>query len=482
MSCIFLLFICLFIFEFIEIQSKKVKNYSDLCFAVKYNESTYISWSNIKSQVGSIHMIKEDNGLVPTICIWFQNISLSRTDLLEAKMWSKVEFLYESINYNHCRGQYDRVIELLPNSILNPLNIENKRALLLDDIETYIKYRSDSRNSILMAVNDHNNTNSLLRFPKIHSDNMTQNFIIDQKHMCYIDINETLLHLGASPADILDQFALLSLRHLEPSKRSLAIGLPTTSKTETRNSGHVLLNVFFPSLANSLKIQELKFFNIVIFIGFDEGDYLFEQKRYRDTIKLSFHKIFPKSVVLIFFRLTPLKRIAMTWNMIFLQARNYMPFDYYYQVNDDLFFKTKGWLTLFVQTLENSEDIGVVGPSDNFRQFSCSLLTQTFVSKKHFEIFNNQYFPIEIPDWKSDRWLSFVYSNKTFCYKNVIAENGAKKTRYSGCNFPEWKTSLFTGKKLVKSFIANQKNSADFTHNRKMLRHSNPNEVYTYSQ
>lgn len=76
------------------------------------------------------------------------------------------------------------------------------------------------------------------------------------------------------------------------------------------------------------------------------------------------------------------------------------------KVNDDLVLKGAGWTTLFVETLQKQDNYGVVGPTDN--RHGNNLLTQSFTSRKHFEIFG-YYYPMEIKDWYSDNWISTVY-------------------------------------------------------------------------
>ena len=155
-----------------------------------------------------------------------------------------------------------------------------------------------------------------------------------------------------------------------------------------------------------------------------------------------------------FFVLQPIHKIALTWNMLFGFARKHVIFDFYYQVNDDLNIITPGWLTKFINALRLKNFIGVAGPSDNSYGFPCALLSQAFVSEKHFKIFDGQFYPLEFQDWKSDRWLSFVYGpERTFCRSDIIANNGAKKTRYDGCQLLDWKLLLEKGKKILSNAL-----------------------------
>ena len=207
---------------------------------------------------------------------------------------------------------------------------------------------------------------------------------------------------------------------MRATKKSLAIGVPTTSKG--MKDEHVLLKALIPSLKATLTDEELQKYRITVFIGFDHGDSYFENDNLRLKLKEKIISILPEGVEVIFLRLKPIKRVAMTWNMIFSFAHKYGDFDYYYQVNDDLTMITGGWLLKFAEILDKNDGFGVVGPSDSFNGFSCSLLTQAFVSKQHLKIFSGLFYPLSFKDWKSDRWLSFVYGDSgTFCWRGIEA-------------------------------------------------------------
>ena len=223
---------------------------------------------------------------------------------------------------------------------------------------------------------------------------------------------------------------------------------------KSKKEKHVLLTALIPSINVTLTRKEISEFNIVIFIAFDRGDLYFEDERLRKGLQEEIKQSLPKEVSVIFMRLSPLKRVAMTWNMIFSLARKLAHFDYFYQVNDDLTMKTMGWLSKFSESLDEMGGIGVAGPSDSFNGFSCSLLTQAFVTEKHFQIFSGDFYPLSIRDWKSDRWLSFVYGkSRTLCWPEIEATNGAKGTRYAACPFMEWKVALESGQELVKGYM-----------------------------
>ena len=86
-------------------------------------------------------------------------------------------------------------------------------------------------------------------------------------------------------------------------------------------------------------------------------------------------------------------------------------FDYFVQLGDDIKILDKDWVNSSIKELKKYNDIGVVGFTDMGRKKynpNDSLFTQTFVSKKHMEIFGF-YFPPEIKSWCTDNWIGDIY-------------------------------------------------------------------------
>ena len=91
--------------------------------------------------------------------------------------------------------------------------------------------------------------------------------------------------------------------------------------------------------------------------------------------------------------------------------------DYFYQCGDDVQLLNPGWINHSIETLKSSNNMGVTGPIH--KSFSAIyqkelLLTQSFVSRKHMEIFG-YYFPNEIINWCVDDWISEVYQ-PNYCF------------------------------------------------------------------
>ena len=122
--------------------------------------------------------------------------------------------------------------------------------------------------------------------------------------------------------------------------------------------------------------------------------------------------------------------LTLMWNYLFekaLEDNN----EYFYQCGDDIWFQNKDWIKDCILQMKKQNDIGICGPMNppNYR-----ILTQTFVSRKHYEIFKC-YFPVQIKNWWCDDWINYVYyPNYVSKLKNLNAVNKGGEPRYSRPN------------------------------------------------
>jgi len=96
-------------------------------------------------------------------------------------------------------------------------------------------------------------------------------------------------------------------------------------------------------------------------------------------------------------------------------------------ISDDIMFQNIDWLSECIEQFKKQTDIGICGPINppNYR-----ILTQTLVSKKHWEIFG-YYFPPQIKNWWCDDWINYVYyPHYVTKMKHLIAENKGGEPRY----------------------------------------------------
>ena len=92
------------------------------------------------------------------------------------------------------------------------------------------------------------------------------------------------------------------------------------------------------------------------------------------------------------------------WNVLFLKSYNDNN-DYFYQLGDDIIFDDYNFLDKYIKTLKSNNDLGVTG---YLQKSNDRILTQSFVSRKHFEIFKF-YVPKKIINWYCDDWISNIY-------------------------------------------------------------------------
>lgn len=445
----------------------KPKLFEELAFYTTVDDlESEIDWKRIKMIIGGFHQLKSDSGLVPFLTIYTKK-PLDAEKHLESLPWNKVEF---KVIFDSSHFVKEGAIWMSSDFTFDPIALDLRKADLLDETEEFKEAFAKGRRLIEEIGNEEclDLIDPVTRLivlktpcdsPSIKTSSLFSNVYglmriekASKSIECHVDLKGDILANGAELVDFTDILELEKLgnRRDGGKKKLLAIAAPSTSKGMTRGEKHVLLSTLVPSLNSTLTASELKQFEVVLFVGFDRGDEYFERRASWELRR----EIEEYGIKIIFLRLEPFRRVAMTWNMIFQFIRKHVRFDYYYQVNDDLKMITPGWITKFTEALESVGNIGVAGPSDNFNGFACSLLTQSFVADRHFQIFNGSFYPLEFRDWKSDRWLSFVYGpGRTFCWNQVEADNGAKGTRYAACPFSEWKIYLEKGQNCIKKYL-----------------------------
>ena len=88
--------------------------------------------------------------------------------------------------------------------------------------------------------------------------------------------------------------------------------------------------------------------------------------------------------------------------------------------------------------IDKYNNIGLTGPTNNNQR----ILTQSFVSRTHMEIFG-WYFPEEIKNWCCDDWYNFVYQPDNFYpLKDHFCSNDGGEPRYDINNDPNFKGSV----------------------------------------
>lgn len=161
----------------------------------------------------------------------------------------------------------------------------------------------------------------------------------------------------------------------------------------------------------------------VVYIGYDKGDILFSKKQEQDYIR-----IFERYYTNVKFQFVELEEppgyLTKIWNRLFRKAYD-EGCDYFFQCGDDILFKTNGWIQDSIDILIEHDNIGLTGP-DNLNG---RILTQSFVSRKHMEIFG-EYFPESIINWGCDDWYNWVYDGYIYKLKGHICTNEGGQPRY----------------------------------------------------
>ena len=161
--------------------------------------------------------------------------------------------------------------------------------------------------------------------------------------------------------------------------------------------------------------------------------------------------------------------VTAMWNRAFQYAYN-ENYEYFYQCGDDVCIVDKGWEDVFIAALNKMNNLGVVGPFDygrflyekenNVKQKF--LLTQSFVSRTHYQIFGF-YFDPAIKNWFCDDWITYVYGeiNRLYCDKRLRIQNMGGDPRYTPVGEgDQWKEvtklcreRIDKGKTKIKDFI-----------------------------
>lgn len=184
------------------------------------------------------------------------------------------------------------------------------------------------------------------------------------------------------------------------------------------------------------------------YLGFDSDDPLFSKEINIILLEKLFEKINVKLNITKYMNI-PKGHLTIMWNILYKKAYD-DNYDYFYQCGDDIIFKNKNWINETINMLKKNNDIGVSGP----KNWDRDILTQTMVSRKHYEIFGF-LFPESIINWYCDDWLSNVYKpNYYTVVSDNIAENICTHGRYPIINNTDnYKIELEKGKNILNQII-----------------------------
>jgi hypothetical protein len=163
------------------------------------------------------------------------------------------------------------------------------------------------------------------------------------------------------------------------------------------------------------------------YIGIDRDDPVYDRPDVRKYLEKFVSVIKNVSIDFIYMDGITKGHLTVMWNRLFAKAYEDGN-DYFFQCGDDISFDTPGWVNACIEKLNKSDGIGMTGPLNN----NARILTQSFVSRKHMELFG-RYFPEEIINWCCDDWINEVYSiiGKLYPLREYYCINMGGNPRYN---------------------------------------------------
>ena len=157
--------------------------------------------------------------------------------------------------------------------------------------------------------------------------------------------------------------------------------------------------------------------NYTIYLGLDDDDKFYQKLEIQAEIQ-KFISVMKNTKINIYSLDSSYKGDpAGIWTSLFKLAYNHN--DYFVQCGSDIYFLDKNWIDVSIDKLKQNNNLGIVGLVDEGRlEFNKNdkLLTQSVVSKTHFDIFSF-YFPKELPNWSSDDFLTDIYDKENLVYR-----------------------------------------------------------------
>jgi len=183
----------------------------------------------------------------------------------------------------------------------------------------------------------------------------------------------------------------------------IALLIPSTSNGRDWTS--VNESYLFKYTIKTFGITQDKEHEYKFYIGIDRGDRIYDTPECQLYLT-RFVSIF-KNATIEFLYMDGIEKghLTVMWNRLFKKAYEDGN-DYFFQCGDDISFETNGWVNSCIEKLKNSNDIGMTGPINN----NSRILTQSFVSRTHMELFG-YYFPEEIINWCCDDWINEIYKS-----------------------------------------------------------------------
>ena len=215
----------------------------------------------------------------------------------------------------------------------------------------------------------------------------------------------------------------------------IAILIPSTSRG--RNWKSIKDSYLYNCLLKSLLLTSDSGHIYHIYLVIDNDDPIYSKTAEQNEL-LRFTNVF-KKIRMHFLSSDQIPKgwVTHMWNKAFQKAYD-DGCDYFFQCGDDIVFQDHGWVNNCIAKLQNKHNIGLTGPLDIDRWNTgphCRpggprfIQTQSFVSRKHMEIFGF-YFPPQIKNWYCDDWMTHVYYPGLFHQIPNFVKNSGGPPRY----------------------------------------------------
>ena len=241
---------------------------------------------------------------------------------------------------------------------------------------------------------------------------------------------------------------------------AVCILIPATSAKQAQWSAleHTYLHRYaLSSIARTIDISDDdNKYAYQIFIGYDEGDALFDNETTIQALhQWAADQTPPTALLSVLPVPNPLHKPGPAMNYLSREAHT-TGCDYLYRINDDTELLTPKWARAFIATLASFSppNIGVVGPTCH--EGNTAILTHDFVHRSHLDIFGSHY-PAELTDWWLDDWISRVYGPRnTRKLADVVVRHHVESTRYevSWASQQRLEALVWEGNRTLAEFVA----------------------------
>jgi len=188
------------------------------------------------------------------------------------------------------------------------------------------------------------------------------------------------------------------------------------------------------------------------YIGIDRDDPTYDTNDAREYLKKLASIMQNTSIEFLYMDGIERGHLTVMWNRLFKKAYD-DGHDYFFQCGDDISFETHGWVNACISQLEKMNGYGMTGPINN----NARILTQSFVSRRHMELFGF-FFPEEIINWCCDDWINEVYIGLNLCYPlySHLCVNVGGQPRYQINNDPNFDSNLLKQLRRNTNIISNR--------------------------